>query len=204
MAVLAGLFGCQTKTPELPAQTASGENGLPRTGGSEHGFTPAEIRRDLPVGLDTANLARKPAETTIVATRPVPDSKPALVSKPGIPAPLPTPAKTPAIVAVPASKPVVGEGGGVPGETGDWVLQVNVHRSEAEAQGQVGKLGQQGIPAYAVPIRTGDANLSGNYWRVRVGRFVSRADAQAYGTSILEPKGLKFWIDRKSNENGKN
>ena len=42
--------------------------------------------------------------------------------------------------------------------------------------------------------------LAGRYWRVRVGRFRSRAEAQSYGEAKVNPKGLKFWIDRKSNE----
>jgi len=81
---------------------------------------------------------------------------------------------------------------------------VNVHRNEAEAQAQVSKLAKDGIPAYVVPVPTGEEHLSGSYWRVRVGRFDSRADAKRYGASVLEAMGLKFWIDRKSNETGKN
>ena len=87
-----------------------------------------------------------------------------------------------------------------PGAEGDWVLQVNVHKSEAEADAQVAKLGSQGIPAYSVAVPSEGAGLAGRYWRVRVGRFRSRADAQAYGQRRIASKGLKFWIDRKSNE----
>ncbi len=172
------------------------------SGVQEPGFTRAEIRRETPLEIDTAGLAKSAAK----------DAGPATKGKDTVaapPKPLPVqaqpPKKEPVAVATPAApvgkaEAVPVSGSVVPNETGEWVLQVNVHKSEADAKAQISKLGQAGIPAYAVPVPTGDANLSGNYWRVRVGRFTTRADAQTYGKSVLEPKGLKFWIDRKSNE----
>lgn len=173
------------------------------SGGQEPGFTRAEIRRESPLEIDTVGLAKAaPKDTVAVATGPVkPAAAPMAPAKP-VAAPK---AEPPAVAALPtpAAKVDVAPASGssvVPNETGEWVLQVNVHKSEAEAKAQIAKLGQVGIPGYAVPVPTGDANLSGNYWRVRVGRFTTRADAQTYGKSVLEPKGLKFWVDRKSNE----
>jgi hypothetical protein len=77
---------------------------------------------------------------------------------------------------------------------------VNVYKSEAEAKGQIARFAAQGIPAYSIAVPTEGAGLAGQYWRVRVGRFTSRAEAQAYGDRKIVPGGLKFWIDRKSNE----
>lgn len=206
---LAVLAGCKEKPADLPPQTEFDEKGMPR---GDQVFTPAEIHRDRPIGLDTAGLSPEPAAPAVAATKaPAVDSRPAAsptppparpvappVAKPSAVAA--TPAKTAPPPAVDVAKPVAGAGDVVPGASGDWVLQVNVHRSEADAQAQIAKLAKDGIPAYTVAFQSGEEHLSGSYWRVRVGRFSSRADAQRYGSSVLEPKGLKFWIDKKSNE----
>jgi len=77
---------------------------------------------------------------------------------------------------------------------------VNIHKSEADAKAQIANLATQGIPAYAIPVPTEGAGLAGQYWRVRVGRFKSRADAQGYGEKRIATFAPNFWIDRKSNE----
>ncbi len=189
LAMLAAV-SCKKEAPDRSG-SGSAPSSAQESGGQEPGFTRAEIRRESPLEIDTAGLA-KPAPKDTVAVAGAAEKSAAAPAKP-IPAPKAEPVAAPA----PAT-PVAGSV--VPNETGEWVLQVNVHKSEAEAKAQIAKLGQVGIPAYAVPVPTGDANLSGNYWRVRVGRFTTRADAQNYGKSVLEPKGLKFWVDRKSNE----
>lgn len=204
------LFACKRESDAAarPDSDSALEQGTGSGSSGEPGFTSAEIRREKPVEIDTAGLV--PPATVAPSAQPdnqpdknakVEPAKPAqpVSVQPAKPVAAPASPETPSAQVRPSSASV--DGAPVPGETGDWVLQVNVHRSEAEAKTQIAKLGQVGIPAYAVPVPTGDANLSGNYWRVRVGRFSSRADAQKYGTSVLEPKGLKFWIDRKANEN---
>ncbi len=189
---------CKKEGERKSGSTDTSSSSVQESGGQEPGFTRAEIRRETPLQIDTTGLAKpapKAAEPAAAAAsapaKPVDPPKP----EPVAPVAAPSPA---APVAKP--EPPSASGAVVPNETGEWVLQVNVHKSEPEAKAQIAKLGQMGIPAYAVPVPTGDANLSGNYWRVRVGRFTTRTDAQTYGKSILEPKGLKFWIDRKSNE----
>lgn len=210
---VACLVGCKEKPADLPPRTEFDEKGMPR---GDQVFTPAEIHRDRPIGLDTAGLSPKPAAPAVaVAKAPAVDAKPAASPAPSptppvAPPPAPPVAKPSAVAATPAktapppaadvAKPVAGAGDVAPGPSGDWVLQVNVHRSEADAQAQIAKLAKDGIPAYTVAFQSGEEHLSGSYWRVRVGRFSSRADAQKYGSSVLEPKGLKFWIDKKSNE----
>jgi cell division septation protein DedD len=73
-------------------------------------------------------------------------------------------------------------------------------RKKADADAQIAKFAAEGIPAYAIPVPTDGAGLAGEYWRVRVGRFTSRAAAQAFSDKRLVPEGMKPWIDRKSNE----
>jgi cell division protein FtsN len=219
LALLSALVACKKEPSDLPPRTAFDDKGMPQ---GDSSFTPAEIHRDQPIGLDTAGLSAKPAPPATVASKPTaPESKPvaapAVVAPPAakpaaapakvVPPTAATPAaKAPVVEKAPKpaepviAKPVAGAGEVVPSATGDWVIQVNVHRSQAEAEAQVAKLAKDGIPAYTVAFQAGEEHLSGSYWRVRVGRFASRAEAQKYGSSVLEPKGLKFWIDRKSNE----
>ncbi|MEK7393998.1 MAG: SPOR domain-containing protein [Fibrobacterota bacterium] len=204
LALVAAFCACKGETAsdsskqDLPsaARTDAG----PASG---HGFTPAEIRRDKPMEIDTA--ATKANARAVEANPSLDESAippKTVVAKPASAASAPVPVVAASVTknVEPTSAPVANGVVGQPGESGDWVLQVNVHRSEADAKAQIAKLGQQGIPAYAIPVPTGDATLSGNYWRVRVGRFQSRAEAQGFGKSVLEPKGLKFWVDKKTNE----
>jgi hypothetical protein len=111
------------------------------------------------------------------------------------PAP-PTPVTAP---APPPKIPVAGQVKGDPGTEGDWVLQVGIQK-KADADARIAKFAAEGIPAYAIPVPTDGAGLAGQYWRVRVGRFTSRAAAQAFADKRLVPEGLKPWIDRKTNE----
>ncbi|MBK9579172.1 MAG: SPOR domain-containing protein [Fibrobacterota bacterium] len=202
------LWSCKEKAPE-PAGTSAKTDVERRSGksSSDTGFSPAEIRRSGSRSLDStpvaeptqktdsvvaAKPAEKPAptvETPVVAEKP-PAAKPAEPPKPPVVAPKPAPA---------TSAPVAG--GEAPGAEGEWVLQINIHKSEAEARAQVQKLAEQGITAYAIPVPTGETKLSGDYWRVRVGRFKERAKAQAWGEANIVSRGLKFWVDKKSNEN---
>lgn len=211
-ALVSCLVACKKEPADLPPQTTFDEKGMPT---SDQAFTPAEIHRDEPRSLDTANLSPKPPQPASVAKTAAPEARATAVAAKANDAVASTPTakttpakKEPAAVppAPPKSAPVVAAPAAVAGDvaprsTGEWVLQVNVHRSQAEAEAQIAKLAKDGIPAYTVAFQAGEEHLSGSYWRVRVGRFASRADAQKYGTSVLEPKGLKFWIDKKSNEN---
>jgi len=165
-------------------------------------FTAPEVRRtrsdsDVPEPAlpDTARQAaagassNSPSSPEAQAPRPAP-AAPAVAP--------PAPSAPPPAVTAPAA-PVSVSGSPLPGPTGDYVVQIDIHKSESDALKAVQKLATRGIPAYIVPAAA-DAGLSGSYWRVRVGRFASRADAQSYGENVLKPAGLKFWIDRKANE----
>jgi|GEM_PF-1798940 hypothetical protein len=108
----------------------------------------------------------------------------------------PTPVTAP---AQPPKVPVAGQVEGDPGTEGDWVLQVGIQK-KVDADARIAKFATEGIPAYAIPVPTDGAGLAGQYWRLRVGRFTSRAAAQAFADKRLVPEGIKPWIDRKSNE----
>ena len=196
VAAAALLVACKKTSPD-PA--VPGNPDVATGSEREPAFTRAEIRRESPMEIDTTGLGAKAKAVADSVSREAGKDVPVAKAQP---APAQVPPQSAKVEPVSVASPVAeaSSGAPVPNETGEWVLQVNVHKSEAEAKAQISKLGKAGIPAYSVPVPTGDANLSGNYWRVRVGRFDSRAAAQTYGKSILEPKGLKFWIDRKSNE----
>jgi cell division septation protein DedD len=151
-------------------------------------FSAPEVRRLHPDSLnDSTPAAKAPDSSRSVAPSAQVEKPPVVVSAPPV---VPVPAPTAPVAAV---------GAQMPGPNGDFVVQIDIHKSESDALKAIQKLATRGIPAYIVPAAA-EAGLSGSYWRVRVGRFVSRADAQAYGETVLKPAGLKYWIDRKANE----
>lgn len=160
-------------------------------------FSAPEVRRMHPDSLnDTTPAAKAPDSSRTVAASPEVEKPLAVVTTPAV-------VTAPAVVSVPApaapTAPVAAVGAQMPGPTGDFVVQIDIHKSESDALKAVQKLATRGIAAYIVPAAA-EAGLSGSYWRVRVGRFVSRAAAQSYGETVLKPAGLKYWIDRKANE----
>lgn len=196
------LVGCR----EEPADHAEVAEGVvPDT---NQPFTPPEIRRvwdssraDVEPETSKVAAASDPPPSTAAATPPAtPITPPAAPPPPAakVAAPAPKPA-----TAAPVNAPVVERSVPTdivgPGETGEWTIQVGIHKSEEGARGMIAKLAAKGIPAYVVQAAS-NAGLSGSYWRVRVGRFVARSDAQKFGDKVLVPGGYSFWIDRKSNE----
>lgn len=208
LALCVVLLGCR----EEPAEQVEVEDtALPDTNPS---FTPPEIRRvwdssraevvpetvrvaspTSPPPIDPSHGARPglSAQVTAAPAVPVPATSPGTVkapaAKPVSPAPIPVPE---AVVSAPTD--LVG-----PGTSGEWTIQVGIHKSEEGARGMIAKLSAKGIPGYVVQAAS-NAGLSGSYWRVRVGPFMVRSDAQKYGDKVLVPGGYSFWIDRKSNE----
>lgn len=171
---------------------------------SDTDFTPPEIRRPTPSAdsdqaksasgdaahsSDTAVRPAASAPASAPRATPVPPTVAQVEPKPAASAP----GNAPALEAA-------SSGPGDPGPDGDWVVQVSIHKSEADAKAQVAKLSAQGIRAYAIAVPTAETGLAGQYWRVRVGRFRSRSEAQSFGDHKIVPAGLKFWIDKKSNE----
>lgn len=204
LAVIVCAVGLGACRPKIKAETV-GKDIPPPSGDTT--FTPPEIRRPAPNPSDSAAALVVPATDSHPRPKTVPNSAPppqipAVSAKPAPAVPTPAASKVaPAVEPTPAA--VVSHspsGGAEPGQEGDWVLQVNIHKTEASARAQVDKLASEGIPAYALPVSTEGAGLAGQYWRVRVGRFTTRAAAQAYGQEKIVPRGLKFWVDRKSNE----
>lgn len=77
---------------------------------------------------------------------------------------------------------------------GAFTVQVGVYSSAEMARKMVRELSTEGYPAYAIaqPDKKGI--------RVRIGYFVTRADAERFGNRFKQDRGMDFWIDRRSNE----
>jgi len=210
--------GCRKEVSSLPQPSKTGEVAVIDTSAP---FSPPEIRRTRDSsGNDTvapsAGEAAKAVSPTHqpspeavkpgsgdVATKPAATAAAAPAKPVAAPvAPLPAratptiPVKTAPVSVQPTTTPASSV---KPGEVGEWVIQVDIYKSEEDAKRGVAKFAAKGIPTYILQAAA-NAGLSGSYWRVRVGRFLSRADAQTYGDQVLKPAGTSFWIDRKSNE----
>jgi cell division protein FtsN len=96
------------------------------------------------------------------APPPINEAPPDLTATP-TPRATPTPAAaTPAPTQSPAAEPKV--------TTGAWFLQVGAYSTRAVADGQVAKLKQLNAPAFS--------DVSGKLFRVRVGPYTDRAEAE--------------------------
>ena len=86
-------------------------------------------------------------------------------------------------------------------KNGRYVVQVSTVRSEAFAQKLVGQLNDKGYPAYSATVDNPTPNLSGTFYRVRIGPFGTVSDARAFGQNTLTGEGYEYWVDNKSNDN---
>lgn len=201
------LAGCGDDAPDpeqaVPATTATdsparGEHDPDSAKGGQAGlpeFSPPEVRLDRKG--DTIRPERGDSDTSARAV-----AKPAPVPPPP-PAPAPQSEKAPAPQSPPRPAPSAQPAPAAsvpPGETGEWVLQVGLHKTRESAERQVAQLRRKGIATYVVEMQAQQTDLSGTYFRVRIGRFASRAQALEYGKSVLDPLKLSFWADLKKNE----
>jgi hypothetical protein len=85
-------------------------------------------------------------------------------------------------------------------DNGRYVVQVATMVSRWLADELATELKEKGYPSYVIEVQNPTQNLTGTYYRVRIGGFATRTDAQAFGENILVPARLSYWVDRKSNE----
>jgi hypothetical protein len=84
---------------------------------------------------------------------------------------------------------------------GAYVTQVGTLVSRWLADELATELKEKGFPAYVSEVRNPRSDLQGTFYRVRIGRFASIADAKAFGENVLKPAHYDFWVDRKSRDN---
>ena len=84
---------------------------------------------------------------------------------------------------------------------GRYVVQVGCVVSKSFANKMVSKLKSMNYPAYTATVQNPTPNLSGTYYRVRIGGFAGFAAAKAFGEKSLVTNGYQYWVDKKSNDN---
>jgi cell division septation protein DedD len=84
---------------------------------------------------------------------------------------------------------------------GRYVVQVSTIRSKSLAERNLSKLEEAGYPAYIAEVQNPTPDLSGTYYRLRIGGFSTIAAAREFSESSLKPSGYDYWIDNKSNDN---
>jgi hypothetical protein len=85
-------------------------------------------------------------------------------------------------------------------EHGRYVVQVSCVKSRAFAKKMAEGLKEKGFPAYVAEVESPTPNLSGEYYRVRIGGFTAYSAAKAFGENSLVQTGLQYWVDKKSND----
>lgn len=110
------------------------------------------------------------------------------------------PAKATAKAAAPA--PVETSGSYTPSfsDNGRFTVQVASMASRWLADELATQFKEKGYPSYVLAVQNPTPNLTGTYYRVRIGTFTTSVDAKAFAENILVPAHFDYWIDRKSNE----
>lgn len=86
-------------------------------------------------------------------------------------------------------------------EGGRFVVQCNVFASAKAAQHLADKLTEKNYPAYVAEVQNPKPEMTGIFYRVRVGNFSGLTAARAFGENVLTPMGYEYWIDNKNNDN---
>ncbi len=81
-------------------------------------------------------------------------------------------------------------------ENGNFVVQVGAWRSEEKAQSFVDMWSDRNYPN-AYVVKTGN-ELTGNVWfRVRVGNFATKVDAENFGSELAQEINSGYWVASK-------
>jgi DedD protein len=123
------------------------------------------------------------------APKPTPPKQPAPQPKPAAPAAAPPTAsiaqkKAPA--PAPAAPPAA-----APAADGEFTVQIAAYNARAEADSVARRLNSKGYSAYVLAPGNGAA-----MYRVRVGRFKTRHDAQPVADRLQREEQYKPWITR--------
>ncbi|MBN2187816.1 MAG: SPOR domain-containing protein [Chitinispirillaceae bacterium] len=85
-------------------------------------------------------------------------------------------------------------------EGGRYVVQIAAGPSSSGAEELANAFRGKGYPAYVAEVQNPTPELSGTYYRVRIGGFDMLADAKAFGENILRPANYDYWVDLKAND----
>ena len=168
------------KAPDIPPVAASGGSEAPTTtneiltyADQLAGKAPRETLGEKPRSAPAAAAAAPPAAAPNAAT--------------SAPAPSSPAASAPAPKAAPAAPSVATEPAG-----DGFAIQVAALAKREEAEIIVRRLGQKGYSAYLMAPAAGAASE----YRVRVGKFKERREAESVSTRLQKEEQFKPWIVR--------
>src|SRR3989339_1532958 len=80
-------------------------------------------------------------------------------------------------------------------DNGKYVVQVSVFVSRKAANRLATKFTEEGYAAYVAEVQNPTGDLTGTYYRVRIGNFSGVSDAKDFGENVVADMGYNFWID---------
>jgi cell division septation protein DedD len=177
-----------TATVQSPPSSPTADT----TAGSSSGTTGAPISsQEKLTYADRLAAPTAPPETLREPIAPV--APPAAQRAVAEPAPAPaakTPSALPKVDAKPAGKVTVPEASAAAGN--GFVVQVAAVRARSEADIIAKRLASKGFPSYVTNPGPGAARM----YRVRVGKFTERRDAESVARRLEKEEQFKPWITR--------
>jgi hypothetical protein len=87
-----------------------------------------------------------------------------------------------------------------PSHQGTYVLQVGISPSKNQAKKLRDQLKAKGFKHTYLSKVINPGELDGSFFRVRLGYFKTFTEARVFGSKVLKPMEISFWIDNKSND----
>jgi len=140
---------------------------------------PEPVSEEVPEGAGV----REPFATTAGARVPPPENVPAK----------PATSKPAATTAAAAKEPVVDAAPSAAGAGSGFVVQVAAVRQKSEADAIRGRLSSKGYPAF---VTTASTPGSPTTYRVRVGKYPSRREADTVAAKLERDEQFKPWVTR--------
>ena len=173
--------------PPVAAPPASATSGAP-TAAKEELTYPSRLASDTPEPERLRPAAAPPAPAVAAAKSQPRQSAAAPTTSPTGPA---TPERTPAPVATAPTAPAMTAASAEPGGAG-FAIQVAALTKRSEAEAVARGLSTKGYSAYVMNPDAGAPQM----FRVRVGKFKERREAESIATRLQKEEQLKPWIVR--------
>jgi DedD protein len=186
--------------PDADPPPAAGEPAAPVPSGPTSSADVTFPKRLTDAGTTPEKLVTPPKNPPPAAAAPAPAPPPAVTPVPAPPAPTAAaPAGTaaatpPAAAPPPAAKAPDRPTPGIPTEPrgAGYAIQVAALNGRDEAESMVKRLTGKGYTAYILPPQAGQPPM----YRVRVGKFQERAEAEKVATRLEREELFKPWITR--------
>lgn len=175
----------ETELPPPPASASPGSSASPATAGEKLSYA-ERLGSAEPQKEPLKPEAAPPEEAPAPKAESVAAAPPVVTPAPPPPAPAPAAAATVAAKAVPAVVTAPEPAGA------GFAIQVAALREAGEADAIVKRLANKGYSAYVVAPKKGDATI----YRVRVGKFKERREADTVAARLQKEEQFKPWIVR--------